>query len=64
MFAFASCNSKSDCDCTVKLGDVESVVAVTEFDGECDEITASDLPEAWRDVEGEELGGTISCVEQ
>lgn len=62
MFAFASCNSKSDCDCTVKIDPVEEVVAVTEFDGECDEITASDLPETWQNVE--ELGGTFSCVEQ
>ena len=65
MFAFASCNGKSDCDCTVKIGDANPVVVpVTEFDGDCNEISATDLPEEWRDVEDPEVGGSFECVEQ
>lgn len=65
MFAFASCNGKSDCDCTVKIGEAAPVVVpVTEFDGNCDEIAASDLPKEWQDVEEPEVGGSFKCVEQ
>ena len=62
MFAFASCNNKSDCDCTVKMGEVSQVVPVTEFDGDCDAINASDLGSNWANIE--ELGGSFKCVEQ
>lgn len=62
MFAFASCNNKSDCDCTVKMGEVSTVVPVTEFDGDCDEINASNLGSDWDNIE--ELGGSFKCVEQ
>ena len=63
MFAFASCDNKSDCDCTVKMGDVKPVVVpVTEFDGDCDAINASDLGSDWANIE--ELGGSFKCVEQ
>ena len=65
MFAFASCDGKSDCDCTVRIGDATPVVVpVTEFDGNCDEITANDLPAEWKDVEDPEIGGSFKCVEQ
>lgn len=47
MFAFASCNNKSDCDCKVTIdGDnLNDVVvgSVTEFDGDCDDVKLSDL---------------------
>lgn len=62
MFAFASCNNKSDCDCTVKMGEVSQVVPVTEFDGDCDQINASNLGPNWDNIE--ELGGSFTCVEQ
>ena len=62
MFAFASCNNKSDCDCTVKMGEVSQVVPVTEFDGDCDAINARDLGSNWANIE--ELGGSFKCVEQ
>lgn len=62
MFAFASCNNKSDCDCTVKMGEVSTVVPVTEFDGDCDQINASNLGSDWDNIE--ELGGSFTCVEQ
>lgn len=62
MFAFASCNNKSDCDCTVKMGEVSQVVPVTEFDGDCDQINASNLGPNWDNIE--ELGGSFKCVEQ
>lgn len=61
MFAFASCNNKSDCDCTVKMGEVSQVVPVTDFDGDCDQINASNLAN-WDNIE--ELGGSFKCVEQ
>lgn len=62
MFAFASCNNKSDCDCTVKMGEVSQVVPVTEFDGDCDQINASNLGPNWDNIE--KLGGSFTCVEQ
>lgn len=62
IFAFASCNNKSDCDCTVKMGEVSQVVPVTEFDGDCDQINASNLGPNWDNIE--ELGGSFTCVEQ
>lgn len=62
MFAFASCNNKSDCDCTVKMEEVSQVVPVTEFDGDCDQINASNLGPNWDNIE--ELGGSFKCVEQ
>ena len=58
---FVACNSTSDCDCTISMGDIP-VIEVLEFDGECSEVTADLFPEEWKDIE--ELGGTFSCVEK
>jgi len=63
MFAFASCNGKSDCNCTVKYGEIEAVVPVTEFDGDCDEITSKDMPDAYKDID-KDSEYTYECVEQ
>lgn len=47
MFAFASCDNKSDCDCkaTIDGDNLNDVVvgSVTEFDGDCDQVKLSDL---------------------
>ena len=60
---FVACNSTSDCDCTISMGDIEvPVIEVLEFEGECSEIAADAFPEEWRDIE--EIGGKFSCVEK
>lgn len=59
---FVACNPTSDCDCTVGFDGTTEIVEVLEFEGECSEVTADLLPEAWRDIES--LGGTFSCVEK
>ena len=67
MFAFASCNSKKDCDCTAKMTSgnfplyVEGTPTITEWDGDCEDLKFSDLNEEWRDFDG--AGVTLSCVE-
>lgn len=63
MFAFASCDNKSDCDCTVKYGEVEAIVPVTEFDGDCDEIKSVDMPDAYKDID-KDPEYSYKCVEQ
>ncbi len=67
MFAFASCNNKSDCDCQATIdGDNVGVVGtVTEFDGDCDEVKLGDLTldDKWQNIEG--LGTVVlSCEEK
>ncbi len=68
MFAFASCDNKSDCECGAKVTvegmevSIPSLGSVTEFDGDCDAINASDLGPDWANIE--ELGGSFKCVEQ
>ena len=59
---FVACNPTSDCDCTLSTEMTEVTIPVLEFEGECSEVTADLLPEAWRDIES--LGGTFSCVEK
>lgn len=68
--ALVSCGDKSDCDCTVfpKDGATEATTTTldtwTDFDGDCSEITASDIEShysAWNDLEGNGL--TFSCKE-
>ncbi len=59
---FVACNTVSDCDCTVAMGGVEATVEVLEYEGNCDEIAAENLPETWQDIET--LGGTFTCVEK
>lgn len=60
-----------DCNCTVSLeGETVQLFTddnptISEFDGECDEITPADLPgsygESWGNIN--ELGGSINCEE-
>ena len=60
---FVACNSTSDCECTMGFDNTQEVVEVLEFDGECSDVTADLLPEAWRDIETIE-GGAFTCVEK
>ena len=56
-------NTTSDCECTVEFEGIAGVVVeVLDFEGECSEISAENLPAEWQDIE--ELGGTFSCTEQ
>ena len=64
---FVACNPTSDCDCTVTtdMGVSSEVVvaSITEFDGECSEITSSTeglvWDEIWADYAGDE---TVTMV--
>ncbi|MEE1322998.1 MAG: hypothetical protein UHE91_04175 [Bacteroidales bacterium] len=68
--AFAACDPKSDCDCTISSDMVsvdiftEEAATITEFQGTCEEVTYQDLtlPTEW--VDAEELGLTLSCVDR
>lgn len=68
--AFAACEQKADCDCTISSDMVsvdiftEEAATITEFVGACEEVTYADLtlPEEW--VDAEELELTLSCVER
>ena len=59
---FVACNPTSDCDCTLTndMGVQSEVVvaSITEFDGECSEITSSTeglvWDEIWADYAGDE----------
>lgn len=56
-------NTTSDCECTVGFVGIPGVyVEVLDYEGECSEITAQDLPAEWQDIEA--LGGYFSCTEQ
>ena len=57
---FVACNSTSDCDCTLSLNGIpaeETVATITEFEGECSEITSSTeglvWGETWADFAGD-----------
>ena len=67
MFAFASCDNKSDCECTATIdGEPVGVVGtVTEFDNDCDQVKLGDLTlgDKWQGIE--QLGTIVlSCEEQ
>lgn len=67
MFAFASCDNKSDCECKATIdGEAVGVVGtVTEFDGDCDEVKVGDLTlsDKWNELEN--LGTiALSCEEK
>lgn len=67
MFAFASCDNKSDCECTATIdGEAVGVVGtVTEFDNDCDQVKLGDLTldNKWQGIE--QLGTIVlSCEEQ
>ena len=56
-------NTTSDCNCTIGFdSNVNVNVEVLDYEGECSEISAEDLPPEWQDIE--DLGGYISCTEQ
>lgn len=56
-------NTTSDCECTIGFEGIAGIaVEVLDFEGECSEISAEDLPPEWQDIEV--LGGYISCTEQ
>ena len=59
---FVACNSTSDCDCTIGDGLTSNVVEVLEFDGACEEITATDLPAEYQDYADYDF--TMTCVEK
>ena len=60
---FVACNSTSDCDCTISMGDIEvPVIEVLEFDGACEEITATDLPAEYQDYADYDF--TMTCVDK
>lgn len=68
---FVACNSTSDCDCTLTndMGVQSGVVvaSITEFDGECSEITSSTeglvWDEIWADFAGDETV-IMNCEEK
>ena len=50
---FVACNSTSDCDCTLSYDGVPAevtVATITEFDGECSEITSSTEGLVWDEI--------------
>ena len=55
MFAFASCDNKSDCECKATIdGEAVGVVGtVTEFDNDCDQVKLGDLTlsDKWQGIE-------------
>ncbi len=68
--AFAACDPVSDCNCTISsdMGITfdlftEEAATIVDFEGTCDQVTYADitLPEEW--IDAEELGLTLSCVE-
>jgi hypothetical protein len=72
--AFAACEQKADCDCTIS-GDMTNVPLFTEeqatlveFQGTCDQATWTDLSEElqtnWLDENGDPGNLTLSCVER
>ena len=67
MFAFASCDNKSDCECkaTIDGEAVDVVGTVTEFDNDCDQVKLGDLTlsDKWQGIE--QLGTIVlSCEEK
>ncbi len=67
MFAFASCDNKSDCECKATIdGEAVGVVGtVTEFDNDCDQVKLGDLTlsDKWQGIE--QLGTIVlSCEEK
>lgn len=67
MFAFASCDNKSDCECKATIdGEAVGVVGtVTEFDNDCDQVKLGDLTlsDRWQGIE--QLGTIVlSCEEK
>lgn len=69
---FVACNPTSDCDCTVTTdagasSDEIVVASITEFDGECSEITSSTeglvWDPIWADFAGDETV-IMNCEEK
>lgn len=76
MFAFASCDNKSDCECGAKVTvegmevSIPSLGSVTEFDDDCDKVKMSDITDftedTWRNWQNtyEESDFVLDCKEK
>lgn len=70
VLGFAACGN-SDCTCKITYGDEGALlgtVPVTDFDGDCDEVTWTDLGkdaagDSWADVVAELENAKLTCEE-